>query len=377
MKYITSILSFFIIYTYSIGQEDTTNYVITTSQQFDFSLSVSRDSIMLSDAVNSLREVILNEDSTAFLVDEEHDISKEIYRLLFDNINPKNTYEYHLLSITGNTSNVDIKLMLRNNLSEYGSEYKDMLIVIAIYNIRMIKINGKWLLDARLQTDDMCSKKIENITFFANSLEEIKTIKKRKFLAFQKHLLSIFHIKKKELNSLSYFTGNRLNGFAPLGFDYSLQTTGMFLRDADVLLNVTENVLDKHELTHYFLQKFKLRNKFINEGIAVYYGGSNNYQPEEFRYNEKNFFKTLDTGDQLEIISAFLDGEILPQYSTEFYFLSHEIICLFVEKYSENSLYDLVSKFAGLTPKQLIEKYKLFPMKSLEYEILNYCKDEN
>lgn len=296
---------------------------------------------------------------------------------MFDDTNPKKTYEYHLLSITGNSSNVDIKLILRNNFSEYGDEYKDMLIVLAVYNVRMIHINNKWLLDCRLRTADMHSKKIGNITFFANSQNEIKTIEKWKLLAFQKHLLSIFHIEKKDLNNLNYFVGNRLNGFAPLGFDYSLETTGMYLRDATILLNVTENVLDKHELTHYFLQKFKLRNKFINEGIAVYYGGSNDYQPNEFRRNEKKSFKALDTDVQIKIISAFLEGKILPEHLTTFYFLSHEIICLFVEKYGETMLYDLVSKYVDLTPKQLIEKYKLFPTQSLDYEILNFCKNEN
>jgi len=217
-------------------------------------------------ALNSLISFI-NTGSDSLLLNK--DMSKEqkerYYELFFLTNIPKNYSHYHILSVDSIDNGYQFKVITRQQIDEYKSDE-----ILAIANVQVK--NGLINISYKNHLKEYSPIKKGPITYFEKDKESFNSVEADNAVAFCDSLKEV--LKLKELHPLNYILSKK--GKAPeiFGFDYFWSPFGCFTPNDLLLSNgIGENY--RHELVHYVLQDYKF-NKLTSEGLAVWFGGSNN-----------------------------------------------------------------------------------------------------
>lgn len=313
-----------------------------------------------SDSVVAQVERILFTRDTSLIYCKEGQYLKEfMFEELFPIIYPNDQIEYHFLNISKiNDTFYKIRFMNKIDFTNWGNEYNNYFYANYIYDGCIRNIDGMWKLDVSLQMD---SYEKVNSPFgryiYDKSIYCKKDIKRRNYEIFSKSLSEKYKIQLPE-KKLNYFISDRNDAYKIFGFTYSISTTGMFINEIGVLVSTELDYLDKHELTHFILSKYDT-GKFISEGIAVYEGGSNGIECNEFILKTlKSGYYNLPEEQKTVWLSNFKNNKLEGgPYMTYYYACSALLIQEYLKIYDSESLGILIKKSGEISPQEFISEY--------------------
>jgi hypothetical protein len=345
---------------------------ISYSQLFEETINLD-DKGDIKQAANCLKTFLYNRDSTFLIANEGKDLEKFIYDELFPI--DANQIEYHILNVGIVKKGFIFSILIRQDLSNFDA-YKNMIYVLGIYRAVIIKTKDGYKLDCSLQTEDFKVKKSKFGTYiYQENRTNKKEINLEKYNEFSKNFIKIFKIDQPK-EKLKYVISDRNDAFKIFGFSYSNSTTGMYFRKLNLLINITNTELDKHELTHFYLNKFNL-GKFLSEGIAVYLGGSNGDSFKSFIKKEINNFKSVGISEQTNWLNLFKEGKLQGgPYIPFYYALSGLLIEDFIEKNGPIKLKELFISNPQILPKEFITKHIVLEKINLDVYLKSLIEQE-
>jgi len=254
--------------------------------------------------------------------------------------------------------------MLRHNFEQYPGQENDYLLYYT-YEAKTIKTKGEYFIDLSPIVSTNISQKSITYSYLDNVPNKKNCNQAKKFL---KSLTKNYGFIQNK--PLTYYVSNRKNAYKFFGFNYLLLSTGVFSKSTGTIINTTNRENDLHELTHYYFQDFAL-GKFLSEGIAVYYGGSNGVSLELCLVNEANSFARLDESEKTNWKEDFLSGVYKGgPYQPFFYALSGKLISDYLDKHTELELLQLFRSQAEITPREFITNELSFEN---EFTYLQMC----
>jgi hypothetical protein len=359
------------------GQEKIDSCKITYSQQFEYSQSIDKSG-RISKAKLALENILHSRDVSLMFSDQGDELVGFIHEELFPSylFDYPSVIEFHFLN-TGETKNgIVFTLLMRQSLAGFGDEYRDMLYIHYIYRAILVEVDGEYKLNCSLRIDDFQKKNSQFGRYLYNQIRTSKTeFNVKEYRRFSGLIFQDFGIKPPK-EKLIYVVSDRNDAMKIFGFEYSLNVTGMYLQNLGILINCTSSTLDKHELTHYFLKQFGL-SKFLSEGIAVYYGGSQGFERKIFFENQKLEFKNLEESERERWLNLFKDGQLTGgPYSTFFYAISGQLIANFIDKNGKDKLSKLVRQTPNITPEMFIQQYLISANESVDNYLHDLLLDE-
>lgn len=313
----------------------------------------------LSKAIASLSSFLFNRDKS--LVYTSNSIDSNYINFIFENLFIYNSLDnkylsYYIFESEKNkefVNSYNITFLLKHDFSLYGEEYKNEFILYYVYEAIMIKKNDEYLIDIRPRISSV--KKVKSISYYYSK----NNVKNKKNIANSKRFLKELEKKYlfKQKKELRYYVNNRKDSFSPFGFSFHELTTSMFSSKNNFLITTDSQEDNFHELTHYYFQDFKL-GKFLSEGIAVYYGGSNGNSKELFFEKEKNKFNLLVSTLKSKYVNDFLLGRFYGgEYQPFFYAMSGEIISNYLKNHNEIQLKHIIENNGEISPNSFIQKH--------------------
>ena len=345
---------------------------ISYSQLFEETINQD-DKGDIKQAANCLKTFLYNRDSTFLIANE----GKELEKFIYDELFPidANQLEYHILNVGIVKKGFIFSILIRQDLSNFDA-YKNMIYVLGIYRAVIIKTKDGYKLDCSLQTEDFKVKKSKFGTYlYQENRTNKKEINLEKYNEFSKNLIKIFKIDQPK-EKIKYIISDRNDAFKIFGFSYSNSTTGMYFRKLNLLINITNTELDKHELTHFYLNKFNL-GKFLSEGIAVYLGGSNGDSFKSFIKKEIHNFKSVSISEQTNWLNFFKEGKLQGgPYIPFYYALSGLLIEDFIEKNGPIKLKELFISNPQILPKEFITNHIVLEKINLDVYLKSLIEQE-
>jgi hypothetical protein len=368
MKKILLIL--FTFFSFSVIAKDTTTSTVSFTQQLDHQIKYDSE---LENAMNSMRLFFEQQDSTFILENTTNKQQKLVLKELFPSYLSKKNLDYKFIISEKIENGYLLSLMLRFNYKERKGQESDLFIFYT-YEGMIIKSSRKYYIDLSERKFTHLTK--GNITYkYLNTSPDSRKINEGQ--VFLKTLTEQYQIKQESL--LDYYVVNRKNCYAHMGFTYTLNATGRFNKKQQTLINVRNEENDIHELTHYFFQDYKF-SKFISEGMAVYYGGTNGLTLSSSLAKEIVTFSSQKDSIQGVWIGEFLNGLLfsktgIGEYIPFFYAFSGKIIADYLANHSVLELKKIIfsENVKEITPQIFIEKY--LGIKNTEEYLLNILKE--
>jgi hypothetical protein len=369
MQYFSAII-FVLFFGVLYGQQEIDSCKISYSQQFEFALSID-ESGRFAQAKEALESVLYKRDTILLVADQGNELVQFVYDELFPSHLQGNEMEFQFLNIGEIDRGIVMTIIMRQDLSQFGEEYENMLYVHYIYRAILIETKQGYKLDCSLQLDEFeVSENAFGKYLYNPNRTNKKDLSIKNYKFFSKNILNTYHLKhpKKEL---TYVVSDRNDAMKIFGFSYSLNVTGMYIRKLGILINCTSTPLDKHELTHYLLESFDL-GKFLSEGIAVYHGGSQGTDHASFFEIQKNTFNQIDQEEKQNWLSMYKEGLLQGgPYNPFFYAVSGQLISEFIEHHGEEGLKEIVRVNPNITPEKFIEQYLLGGGENVDMYIKN------
>lgn len=330
MKIYTSILFFFLIQVAFCFSQDLKSYNIHLSPLLEQRKSNPSEKPFIA-ALNTITSFInTGADSLLLNKDLPKNQRSMYYELFFLNNLPRNYSHYHILSVDSIDNGYKFKIITRQQIDEVKSDE-----VLAIANVKVI--NGLIDISYKNNLNDYQPIKMNQITYFTKDKQSFNSVEAHKAVIFCDSLKIILGLK--ELHPLNYVLAKK--GKAPeiFGFDYFWSPFGVFIRNDLLLSNgIGENY--RHEIVHYVLQDYKL-NKQINEGIAVWLGGSQN---ASFKTLVSECFANEGIPSKTQIQDVFENSKSTSDKFKYLYALSSICIDLIHDKQGPKGIIQLLDK---------------------------------
>jgi hypothetical protein len=237
---------------------------------------------------------------------------------------------------------------------------------VAIIDVIVSKQNNQFVLKNTLnyQTLNYKKFKIGNIEYFVHPLLKIEELSCKNAVKFCDSLSNIWNGSNLK-ESIKYFVTpspeslSRLLGFDFAYFGYTFGYTSI---NAKYIFSGTGNFNYKHELSHLILGN--VRNKFLDEGLATFFGGTGN---EDFSKLEKEFSK-----ENYPLSSEKIDSILKYSNSKNFYVLGALIVRDIIEskgigeikkltnvENNNNKLFELLFNFTRTKKEDFIKRLNL------------------
>ena len=247
-------------------------------------------------------------------------------------------------------NNFNLKIALKTRYYDEEDKIRDF--DYYIYNLRIIDNLEYINIDYNLRTenfDDFIYKK--QYKYFVKPILNIDKIQLKKVSQYCDSISTIFY-NKNYSDQLLYIPTNLQDAFKIFGFDYCLMATGRYFPNFDMIISVNETFFDKHELVHAILKNEDFAY-FISEGIATYFGGSNNKTLDNFKSDFRNkVWSNMNETEKNNMVEKFLyskDDIMTSQYYTSFLYICSAFIIR--EVINTNGI-EALTKIARMSEKE-------------------------
>lgn len=277
--------------------------------------------------------------------------------ILFPNWLPNYGYKLNMLNAKSLPNNkYEIKLCLTISFIDEEEKSKDQYFYI--YNAMVVEDDGIFYADYNLRNEEFQELKLGNISYLYNSNNTLNT-DTSEVTAYCHYLEEMFDVKFSY--PLTYVVTNYYDAYKIFGFDYSLESSGRNI-DGGILVSVNKTFIDKHELCHAVLSEIEFPY-FLSEGIATYFGGTNNYSLEDyFNKFKKDVWTKLDTKTKQKYVKRFIDNDnsimLDGNYNTFFYLASAKLVEKVIEEKGINNITKYTKNIPkSVSPRKYIEEY--------------------
>ncbi|WP_148235368.1 hypothetical protein [Fluviicola taffensis] len=337
----------------TIAQVDSLSPKISNSQLVDFEISKNSD---LKEGILNLHSFISKQDTSLTICKDGIEYRDFILSEFFPEYYPLYYLEYHLLNILQiNDTKFEVEILNKLDYEKLGNDYCFQFEANFIYNAILSKVNNKWVVDLSLRHANYQKQK----TSFGN-IYHLNNLNKgfyKDYKMFLKKTSKQFHLSKPN-EKLNYIIGN----FEIFGFPYSMSATNRYFKKFHLIVSKHNISIDKHEFSHYFFQDYSF-GLFLNEGLAVYNGGSMGMTFTNFlKFVKETYIATFSDEEQKVLIEKLLmnqieGGSFLPIY----YACSGLILQEYFKKNGTEHFIELPENDWKIKPADFLSKYLEVP----------------
>ena len=226
----------------------------------------------------------------------------------------------------------------------------------AITRIYAIKENGEWKLKNAFEfkVKDWKSVTDGNIIYHHPNKIVLDKQELKKSKTFCDSIAKLLQIKS--WSAFDYYIAQTPDEMCELlGFDFAMTayTTGMAFQK-DILLNGTGSAYYPHEFVHHVAEEKNIKNKFINEGLATWLGGS---RLKSFKENVESLSDFVSKNDTITLDNVLEEGA---GWTVGGYYTSGAIFCKLV--YEKKGLKGLEELFLLPANDNTVLKKKLMQL---------------
>ncbi|MDO4764333.1 MAG: hypothetical protein Q4A00_08150 [Flavobacteriaceae bacterium] len=193
--------------------------------------------------------------------------------------------------------------------------------------------------------DTFTKRKIKNLTFYYKNSKLFRKEDVKKALKFNKQMAEFFDLPEIDFSCFifdNYFEQKHLRGF---DFDTDMRVGsekgGMAFPYLKVIFSGNGTAYYPHEIVHlYTRQKAKHKNSYLDEGIAVYFGGSGGLYFPQIMRELYSFLQQTDI-DIYQIIEA--NDNLFVKTDIDFHYAFAALLChTILEHHSKEKLFELL-----------------------------------
>lgn len=347
------------------SQVDSLSPKISHSQIFDIELSENPD---LKDGILTLHSFISKQDTNLVICKDGVVYRNFILSEFFPEYYPPSYLEYHLLNMDQlNENKFEVEILNKLDYEKLGNDYCFQFELNFIYKAILSKVNNKWFIDLSLRFEDYQKQKTPFGTIYYK--DDLDKMFSRNYKPFLKKTIKQFNLPAPN-QKIRYFKGN----FEIFGFSYSLSATDRYFKKNLLLVSKQAN-LDQHELSHYLFEKYSF-GLFLNEGIAVYNGGSMGMTFDNFlKFVKETYFDTLSDQEQKEMIEKLIINQIEGGVSVPIYYACSGLILKeYFKKYGAKKFIDLPDSDWKIEPANFLSKYLEIPAEKQVFYLIELLK---
>ncbi|MFJ1472687.1 hypothetical protein ACILE9_00300 [Capnocytophaga cynodegmi] len=195
------------------------------------------------------------------------------------------------------------------------------------------------------QFDTFTKRKIKNLTFYYKNSKLFRKEDVKKALKFNKEMADFFELPEIDFSCFifdNYFEQKKLRGF---DFDTDMRVGrekgGVVFPYLKVIFSGNGTAYYPHEIVHlYTRQKAKNENSYLDEGIAVYFGGSGGLYFPQIMRELYSFLQQTDI-DICQIIET--KDNLFVKTDIDFHYAFAALLChTILEHHGKEKLFELL-----------------------------------
>lgn len=237
-------------------------------------------------------------------------------------------------------------------MQKYSEEEKDTHTLLGIYNL-VAQQKGENIYLSRYITQATKEWKEIKTDYITYKITPLKSPNQSEILQQKKDIEKIINFFETQPIPVTYYScKNPKEVFEIKGFDYDpnmyVSESGGFFEHGNIIISGNNSEVYTHEMVHiYIMNLFPNRNKFLEEGLATYIGGSGFNSYKWHREKLKKFFNE-NPEFKIEEHTNPYEGIYFEEETPVLYLIPALICERTIRLYGKEKLFDLFNTKADL-----------------------------